>query len=151
MRKQRINQINVLLAIFSTSYLSNLLWEVAHSLLYDWNKFPLKNDIFYYIPKILRAALADAVIICFIFLLICLFEKSFNWIHQPKKKEYLLILILGFITAVFIEIRAKFLNLWDYNEYMPLVFSVGLTPLIQLSVTGIIALSITNRLRIAAA
>ena len=72
--------------IFLLSYLINLFWEVAHSFLYNWNKIPLSNNVYFYIPKILFSTFGDAFIILIIFLVIFLFIKGFNWIKSPKKQ-----------------------------------------------------------------
>ena len=45
------------LKIVIFGFFLNLLWEVLHSMLYDWNKDPLINDIFVYIPRITRYGL----------------------------------------------------------------------------------------------
>ncbi|MEK6936571.1 MAG: hypothetical protein AABW58_00705 [Nanoarchaeota archaeon] len=108
---------------------------------------PLKNDVYFYVYKILKASVIDAFLIVFIFLLNSLYRKNFNWVKEVKRGDYLLFLFLGLIFAVIIEIKAKILNLWSYSESMPLVFGIGLTPLIQLAVTGAITLKIVNALK----
>lgn len=35
-----------------SGFFLNLLWELLHSLLYNWNKPPLVNDVYVYIPRI---------------------------------------------------------------------------------------------------
>lgn len=146
MKKENPSGISVVFIIFLFAYLINLLWEVAHSLLYDWNQLPLRNDVYFYIPKILGCALGDAVIILIIFFVNCLFRNGFRWVFLIGKRDYMVFMFLGLLFAVGIEVRAIFLNLWSYSKYMPLVFGIGLTPLIQLSTTGVIVLFLTSRL-----
>ncbi len=142
-----MKNLKLLLSVFLIAFLLNLLWENLHSLLYLWNILPLKNDVYFYVYKILKASVIDAFLIVFIFLLNSLYRKNFNWVKEVKRGDYLLFLFLGLIFAVIIEIKAKILNLWSYSESMPLVFGIGLTPLIQLAVTGAITLKIVNALK----
>ncbi len=145
MKNGKIAFLRILLAIFILSYLLNLLWEVSHSLLYNWDKLPLKNDVYFYIPRILQATFADALIISGIFLLNCLFRRGYKWIPMPKRADYLVLISAGLISSILIEVNALNRNLWSYNQYMPLVFGIGLTPLIQLAIIGTIVISLTRR------
>ena len=140
MKKGKLSIYHIIFIVFIFSYLINLFWEVAHSLLYNWSQFPLSNDVYFYIPKILKATLGDAFIISFIFLINSFFRKKTEWVYSIRKNDYLAFILLGLIFAVIIEIRALMLNLWSYNSYMPTILGIGLTPLIQLSITGIITL-----------
>ncbi|MDP3918885.1 MAG: hypothetical protein Q8Q35_03235 [Nanoarchaeota archaeon] len=124
--------------VFSISFLLNLCWEVSHSVLYDWTILPLKNEFGYYVGRILFSTLGDALAILAIFLII-------NFI-QTKFKYYIMI-GLGLLYSIIIEIKAKMLNSWTYNEYMPLIFGLGLTPLIQIAITGVLTLLIIDKLK----
>jgi hypothetical protein len=124
----------------------NLLWEVAHSLLYDWNQLPLGNDIYFYIPRIFGATLGDAFTISLIFVINCLFRRRLSWCYHPEKKDYFNFLFLGLLFAILIETKAMLLNQWSYNRYMPLIFGIGLSPLIQLAITSMIALYLASKL-----
>ncbi len=143
--KKKLNLIYAVFIVAVSTYLVNLLWEVAHSMLYNWNQLPLKNEVYFYIPKIMGATLGDVSVILTMFLINSIFRKGFTWISSPAKRDYIALVILGLIFAVGIEVRAMLYNLWSYNQYMPLVFGIGLTPLIQLSITGMIVLFLTSR------
>ena len=109
------------------------------TLLYNWNLMPLKNDIYFYIPHILKATLIDALIISTI-LFISRKTKS-------DKRHYLIAALLALAFSIFIEIRAKVLNLWAYNQNMPLVFGLGLTPLIQLPIITLITIYLIKEIK----
>lgn len=142
--KVEIRKYRVLLLMF---FLLSLLWEVSHSLLYDWNTLPLKNDVYFYIPKILGATLGDFFILSFIFLGISLLNKNLIWIYKPSILDYSLIIISGIIISIIIEIRGiYFLGKWSYNTFMPTIFGMGITPLIQLAVTSLLALLVVKNL-----
>jgi len=124
---------------FLFAFSLNLIWEISHSLLYNWNLMPLKNDIYFYIPHILKATLIDALIISTI-LFISRKTKS-------DKRHYLIAALLALAFSIFIEIRAKVLNLWAYNQNMPLVFGLGLTPLIQLPIITLITIYLIKEIK----
>lgn len=144
---KEINQYFYLaLTVFSSSYLINLLWEVAHSALYDWNKAPLQNSVYYYIPRILYSTLGDAVVITLVFAFLAVQNKGLVWIHMPSAKDYAVFVAAGLIFAILIELRAASENRWSYNQYMPVVIGIGLTPFVQLAVTGLVTLFVVRRM-----
>ena len=117
----------------------NIIWEFAHAPLYI-SEMLINNYYFTLIP----AACYDLLLISGIFLIISLFHKSVEWIKKPEKKDWLLIIILGFIVAAVIEKIALSVGKWSYKELMPTIFGIGFTPLIQLFTTAIISLWIIN-------
>ena len=142
MKKQKKTFLIVSLIIIS--FFLNLFWEILHSLLYDWNILPHENNVYFFIPIILFATLGDVFYILIIFLLWSVVKKNVSWIYLPKGIDYIALSFFGIIFALFIEIKAKFLNLWQYNQYMPQIFGIGITPLIQLAVTSSLSLLIVN-------
>lgn len=121
-------------------FLLNLVWEVSHSYLYDWNKFPLENDVYYYIPRIFGASLGDLGWIIFIFSIISLSNKNLRWIKNPSKKDYIFVVMLGLFIAIGIELKAQLLDKWSYTDAMPTIFGIGISPLLQLGATSLLAL-----------
>ncbi len=142
--KEKNNTPKIIVAVLVVSFFLNLLWEVAHSLLYDWNDLPLQNTVQFYVPKILMASLGDVMYVFIILLLLSLFRRGFIWILNPKGRDYVSLIMWGILFAIFIEIKAETLGLWSYNSYMPLIFGIGLTPLIQLAITSSVSLFIIN-------
>lgn len=135
-------------SIVLIGFFLNLLWEVLHSELYDWDKPPLVNDIYDYCIRITFFASAfDAIWIISFILLNSLIQREFDWLLNPQKRDYIIFIVLGIITAIIIELHAIIFNMWSYNEYMPQIFGVGLTPLIQLAITSYISLYITAHIQ----
>lgn len=139
-------EVIVLFFVFLFAFLFNLFWEVLHSFLYDWNVFPLKNEISFFIPTILRATLIDAIYILFIFLVNSFIRCGINWINIPKLRDYIIVITLGLLVSFFIELRAIYFGLWNYNKYMPLLFGIGVTPLIQLAIINVIVLLLLKKI-----
>jgi len=123
----------------------NLVWEVSHSVLYDWNKAPLHNDAYFYISRILYSTFGDLLFLTMIFVAVSLKNKNLSWIENPRKEDYLKVAALGFLISFLVEKRAETLHLWSYNSNMPLILGIGITPLIQLALTGIFVLWLMQR------
>ena len=111
--------------IFFLSFVLNLLWENAHSLLYaSYRGAPITEFI------LVRASLGDALILTLLSLL-------FIHLSYFKKIKWLIIPI-GILIAILIELYALQTGRWAYNTAMPIIpfLNVGLTPAIQLGVLG---------------
>jgi hypothetical protein len=134
--------------IIVSGFFLNLLWEVLHSLLYDWNKAPLVNDIYVYIPRIVfGASCMDAFWIMIITCLNILLRRGLIWLREPQKRDYITFFCIGLIIAIFIELQAFLFNQWSYNQYMPVIFGIGLTPFLQLGTTACISLFISTKIK----
>ncbi len=126
----------VFLAIFIFGL--NLIWEFSHYGLYiDLTGIPPAIHL-------IIASFTDLVLISFIFLIVSIFRKSIKWIENPKKFDYIIIIILGMLIAIIIEIYSLTYNRWAYTELMPTIFGIGVSPLIQLFTTAIISLWLTK-------
>lgn len=136
-----------IILLFILFFLLNLFWEVAHSPLYDWDKFPLENNIEFYILRILYSSIWDFIYLSFIFLIISIKNKNYLWLNKPSKIDYIIVILIGIIIAIIVELRAILTGRWFYNEAMLVLFGIGLTPLVQLSVTFLIALWLARKNR----
>ena len=121
-------------------FLLNLTWEVAHSSLYDWNKFPLENNVYSYIPKIIISGIGDLFLISIIIVIISLKNKNISWVKKPSKLDYLLLTLLSIVFAIGIELREQSQDKWFYADAMPALFGIGISPLLQLAITSLLAL-----------
>lgn len=120
-----------IITIFIISFILNLIWENLHVFLYDNYKNGIITEFI-----LLRATLADAIMITIITLPFILFPSI-------RKLDWIIILI-GFILAICIEWWALSTGRWAYNTYMPIIplLSVGLTPAIQLGLLGYLSFKI---------
>ena len=112
----------------------NVIWEFSHYFLYiDLSGIPKYTHL-------IIASFTDMLIILGIFTIISLKNKNTNWIKNPGKFDYLMVILLGLIVAIFIEVKNLNLGRWEYTATMPTLFGIGISPLIQLAFTGIIPL-----------
>ncbi|MDP4012089.1 MAG: hypothetical protein Q8R00_00585 [Candidatus Nanoarchaeia archaeon] len=119
----------------------NILWEFSHH--------PLYIDLSG-IPKYLHLIIAsfmDMLIIIGIFSIVSIKNRNFNWIKNPSKFDYLMVVFLGLIIAIFIEMMNLNLGRWEYTVAMPTLFGIGISPLIQLALTGIISLIFIKQIK----
>ena len=118
--------------------LLNVIWEFSHFRLYiDLTGIPKTQHL-------LIASFTDLILISLIFALNSFNQKSIKWIEKPKWIDYLFIIIIGTAIAAAIEIYSVGNGRWAYTELMPTIFGIGVSPLVQLFVTGILGLLIFN-------
>ncbi len=108
----------------------NLIWEFSHyRLYYDLTGIPGTLHL-------VLASFVDVFLVFFIFLFISLRKKNNKWLNDTKEKDYFFVIIFGLILAFIWELINLQLGRWEYKSMMPLFFDVGLSPLLQLSLTG---------------
>jgi hypothetical protein len=128
-----MNITSILFQIFLVSFLINLLWEVVHSQLYvTCLKLPLKK----FIPLIIAASLKDGLWISLFFWISVLIFKNINILTNNLQLGLFVILSIAF-SFIDEKISLK-LNRWKYSKQMPRIFGVGVTPLFELAVTGVL-------------
>jgi hypothetical protein len=119
----------------------NLIWEFSHYGLYlDLTRIPST------IHSIL-ASFVDVFLIMFIVFLVSIKNKNIKWINKCGEKNYFFVIIFGLILAFVWEKINLSLNRWIYSVEMPLFFGVGLSPLLQLAITGSLGLWFNELLR----
>ena len=134
MKRSRIFILGVLVLLL------NVVWEFSHFRLYvDLTGIPKTQHL-------LIASFTDLILISLIFAINSLNHKSMRWIEKPKFADYFFIVILGALISSVIEIYSVGKGRWAYTELMPTIFGIGVSPLIQLFVTGILGLLIFNYL-----
>ncbi|MBI2451938.1 hypothetical protein HYV50_02550 [Candidatus Pacearchaeota archaeon] len=119
----------------------NIIWEFSHHSLYiDLSEIPKYFHL-------IIASLIDMLIILGIFMIVSLKNKNPNWTKNPSKFDYFAVVFLGLIAAIFIEIINLNLGRWEYTAAMPTLFGIGISPLIQLALTGIISLIFIKQIK----
>ena len=111
--------------IFLVSLVLNFVWENLHSLMYKSYMGGKITELILF-----RASIVDAIIIT----LICV---PFIYFAFLRKMDWLII-FCGIIVAIIIEQYGLGSGRWEYDLYMPIVpiISVGLSPVLQLGLTG---------------
>ncbi len=129
--------INVSSYIFIFSFLLNFLWESLHGAwLYECCQ-NLTARLF--VLHILPATFVDALIISAIYLVGILIFSDNLWFASLNKKKYIYIMSSTLLIAFLIEYHALFITQrWSYTSLMPTIFGIGISPLVQLAIIGLI-------------
>ena len=132
-----------IIALFAfMAFASNFIWESWHaSYLYASHTFNLS-----FWPLMVYAASIDTILLLAIFFGGTLIWKNFYWFGKDSIKVSLYFIIAGIIIAAVIEYKAVYIfQQWTYSNLMPTVFGLGVSPLVQLALTGLLSVSIARQ------
>lgn len=69
------------------------------------------------------------------------------WITLFMKRQLLVFAFIGVVAVAIVEHFSVFhYHRWMYKDDMPTVFGIGISPLFQLSITGLLAVWLTREL-----
>jgi hypothetical protein len=142
-RNYIVRRIKEAILLFVIGFFLNFFWESVHAIfLYEGISDYSAGS---FVRLISYASLIDAICIAFIFLAGCfIFRKV--WMKPYDKKQILFTAVIGIIIAVVIEERALISHRWSYTALMPTIFGIGVSPLVQLAITGVLSIIITSRI-----
>lgn len=140
----RRKHIEIILWFAGFGFFLNFFWEILHGIfLY----MPHWGGTEAYVPLILRASLGDAMYLLIVFFIGALLWRSIQWVSPMTLSKYLYVISIGIVLAVSIEVRAVyFFHQWEYSDLMPTILGIGISPLVQLATTGLIAALLVRRI-----
>jgi len=143
-RKKIVDAVLTLSLIFVLSFLLNYIWESVHeAFLYKKHSFNAEK----YILMMLRVSTVDAFIILGIYFGVAALWKDILWLQKMKKNQVYASCLAGLVIAAIIEYWNVLLKEeWSYTLHMPTVFGIGISPLIQLSATGLLTFWVSRRI-----
>jgi hypothetical protein len=121
----------LLLWIFIAGFITNLIWENAQA--------PLYESFSQHFVFCVAASIVDAAVVVGLYVMVGLLRRNIFWLLNITIKDIIILLISGIVTSIAFEELALSNGSWNYNENMPLIFGLGLVPLIQLAVLSIIS------------
>ncbi len=131
--------------VFATSvFLLNFFWESWHAVyLYQGHAgqsffdFTIKD----YLALITYVSVIDALMLAAVFLISAAIWRDLKWFAGLNLLKAAGFILLALAFAIFIEIKGVYImRQWSYSDLMPVVFGLGLSPLLQLPITGLISL-----------
>ena len=133
-----------LLSIFVFAFMLNYMWESYHAVfLYEGHDFSAEK----YVRMVTYVSMVDGALILAIYLIISVLWKDVLWLQKMNRRQIWTAVAAGLAIAAAIEYRKVFvLKTWSYTPLMPTVFGVGVSPLLQLSVTGLVSFWLTRRM-----
>jgi hypothetical protein len=116
----------------------NAAWEFLQSPLYADHG----REFGYLLRTRLHCAGGDALILLFAFGVTSLIFRSRQWLRDGRLGPTIFFVALGFAYTVWSEwFNTQVTLSWQYAEFMPRVFGIGLTPLVQwLAIPALLAL-----------
>ena len=128
-------------ALALAAFLTNFCWESLLGLLFEAHPGMAASD---YVPMMLFMALMDTLGIFALYCLTALFSRRWFWSFALPQISFFFFSALA--AAYGVEYVALYrLHIWQYLPSMPLVFGVGIFPLIQLSLTGLFSIFVARR------
>jgi hypothetical protein len=143
MDRKSIKGLFVLLSVFLSSYLINFLWESLHAVfLYQDHDFNAEK----YVLMVSYVSAIDALLILGIYLLVAALWRDMVWIRSMNAMQIATVVVTGLVAAGAIEYRRVFVTkTWSYTQLMPTIFGLGVSPLLQLSLTGLLAFWLSGK------
>jgi len=96
----------------------------------------LKSPLKKYIPLIVGASLKDGFWISMFFLISVLIFRNVNIL--TNQFQLLVFISLALLFSFIDEKISLKMKRWEYSKQMPKIFGVGVTPLLELAITGIL-------------
>ena len=136
-KKAALELVSILFLIFGFSFLLNFLWEALHAVyFYERHDFSVSN----YVPMLIYVSSVDGLLIDGLYMATGLVWRKILWIKEFSYLQGLLFAAGGILTAGFVEYRSVYIaDRWVYKANMPTILGLGLSPLVQLSITGLIS------------
>src|SRR6266508_511666 len=133
-----------LVSIFVFAFLLNYVWESYHAVfLYEGHDFNAKK----YVHMLTYVSMVDGVLILGIYFIVSVLWKNALWLQTMNSGQVWTAVAAGMSIAAAIEYRKVFvLKTWSYTPLMPTIFGIGVSPLFQLSVTGLASFWLTKRM-----
>lgn len=135
-----MKKIKILILLFVLAFVLNFAWETLQAPLYSGNTIGIRS----FWLLMLYASFIDAAWILAVYGLISIIDKTVEW--KLNVVNVVLFSILLFAIAFFVEKYALSVGRWSYSSLMPVIFGIGLSPLVQLAVTGITSLFLSRKI-----
>lgn len=124
-----------LVLLFFFSYLMNFVWEAVHAVyLYEGHDFNAEK----YVRMVAYVSAVDGVLILAVFFLIALLWRDLSWLSHMNKRHVMAACGVWTVVAAVLEYEKVYvMGEWRYKTLMPTIFGIGISPLLQLGVTGL--------------
>ncbi len=110
------------------SFLLHFVWERLHITLYTG--YEAMEGV---LPVYLFATLGDVAYTLGAVVLVSFFTGSLVWFVRARVWGFLGLAIVGFCIALFVEYKAMALGRWEYTDAMPMLWSLPVSPLVQMT------------------
>lgn len=130
------------------AFLLNFVWESWHAVYFyvapTSDSLAQVGSYRGFVALITRVAVTDAVILLLILLGGVLIWRSRQWYFVLTPAKYGYFIGVAVAWAAGIEYYALSVGRWGYSALMPTIVGLGLSPLVQLAITGLVALQLVR-------
>lgn len=134
--------------IFLFAWFLNFAWESFHGpFLYRMGEMIGITTPQGFVPLIAWVSVKDALLVLVLYGATALVLREKLWKEGAGVREMCTLGLLGVLTAAGIEYHALSTGRWAYSQLMPTVLGIGVSPLLQLGATGIIAVIVADWIR----
>lgn len=106
----------------------HLVWERSHIVLYT--SYEAMEGV---LPVYVFATFGDVAYTLVAVLLVSFFTGCLTWFLRPRSQAYIGLAFIGLSIALFVEYKAMALGRWEYTDAMPMLWGLGVSPLIQMT------------------
>ena len=133
----------VLVAVLSFSCAANFIWESLHgAFLFEGHDMNARN----YVRMVVYVSAVDSALIAGLYLFVGALWKDALWLRSMTRKQESTAFFVGLMVAAVIEyVKVSVLKTWSYTSLMPVLLGIGLSPLFQLGVTGVLTFRLSRR------
>jgi hypothetical protein len=138
--------IKFLLHLFFISFLLNFVWEITQMPLYAEMGLGIRSDYLEFLRIHWEVTAKDALMVVTVFLLIAVVLRNWNWIKTWNKGWIMLWVALPLWQGIIEYYSVHMYDRWAYAGSMPLLFGVGISPLLQMLILPSIAILLSRHL-----
>jgi fatty acid desaturase len=115
------------------AFLLNFIWELGHFSLYRGFAYDLPHVAFLGL-----ASLADTIMVGLLYFGFAFIYRDGGWIQHLTVSRTTWLIGVGGLGAAVSEMAHLSADNWAYTDRMPLIFGIGLTPLLQFSLLPLV-------------
>lgn len=132
--------LKFIIKLFFISFLLNFVWEISQMGFYSALGMGNVSDYWNFVLIHWQVSLKDALMVVFAYLAIGAILRNWSWIKSLNSGWLMLLVALPFWQAVVEYYSVYFQHRWAYAETMPLLFSIGFLPILQMLILPSIAI-----------
>lgn len=133
--------------LFIEAFLLNFIWETTQMPLYLSAGMGEREDFSAFLGIHWRVSVLDAVTVAAAYLLVGLIMRNLRWGSSNNKHAWSFFVAGLLVWQIIVEYLAVYIyHRWAYAPAMPLVFGIGISPLIQMVALGPLAVFLARNL-----
>ena len=138
------HMLKFLLNLFFISFLLNFVWEISQMPLYGEMGMGIRSNYLEFLKIHWEVSLKDALMVVAVYLAVGFLLRNWQWAKSFNRGWILLWVVLPFWQVVVEYYSVYLYHRWEYAEAMPLVFGIGLLPILQMLILPTVAILLSR-------